>query len=238
MVKKIFKRKYEHKLIRRAIDTKENREFLISRLKQEWNKIEKEVAKDRRKQKLYNTVKETGKVLGFTILGLTMVCGVLVIAAVAPNIFSAFGRLGRRRYFAKDSLRKEITYLKRRGYIDVVWSKTNDVMEVKLTGVGKERVARQALGDFKIVPLGQWDGVWRIVIFDIPEKNKWAREGFRERLKHVGFHPLQKSTFIFPYPCREEIEFLGRLYDVSQYVRFIETSSISLDSDFRDAFSI
>lgn len=235
---KFFKRKYEKKLLERALSTSENRNFLIEHLKKEWQEIEKTIEKDRKRQKLYELAKERAEVIGITLLGMAMVCGVLVVAAVAPNIFSAFGRLqGHRRYFDKKRLRERVYYFKRRGYIETSKNE-DDTLEIKLTELGKEQVVKRALGDLKILPQEQWDGIWRIVVFDVPEKNRWARDGIRQSLKRMGFYQLQKSTFAFPYPCREEVEFLARLYDRSNYIRFIETKAISYDDDLRDYFSL
>lgn len=235
---KVFKRKYEKKLVCRAVGIKENREFLLEHFKKEWEKIEKTIESDRRRQKLYEVAKETGAVLGFTILGLAVVCGVLLVGTVAPNVISAFGRFGRhRRYFDKKSFRKKVAYFERRGYIDVAEKNKSNLIEMRLTKFGKEQVVKRALGDLKIIPQETWDGIWRLVVFDIPERNKWAREGIRTHLKRMGFYPLQKSTFVFPYSCQEEIDFLGRLYDVIGHLRFIETSTISFDDDLKEFFN-
>ena len=65
-----------------------------------------------------------------------------------------------------------------------------------------------------------WDGKWRIVSFDIPEKKKRARQSLREKLKDLGFCELQKSVFIFPYECKKEIEFVIEFFNLREYVRF------------------
>ncbi len=235
---KIFKRKYDHKLIRRALDIKENRGFIIQCLRKEWEEMEKSIERDRKKQKRYEIIKETGTVLGLTILGMAAVCGVLIVGAVAPNVFSAFGRLGRqRRYFNQQDFKNKVGYFKRRGYVDVKKDDKGEIAEIRLTEIGKAQVVRRALGNLKIIPHGKWDHIWRIVIFDIPEKNRWARDGLRKSLKNMGFYQLQKSTFVFPYSCRAEIKFLGRLYNVGGHLRFIETDAISFDEDLKDVFN-
>lgn len=236
---KIFKRKYERKIFDRAVSTGKNRRFLLDHFKKEWEEIEKTIEKDRKRRKLYETAKESGETLGFLILGMAAICGILVVGAVAPNIFSAFGRShGPRRYFDKNNFRERINYYKKRGYIEVLRKKSNGTVEIKLTNLGEKKVAMRALENLHISVPEKWDDIWRIVIFDIPEKNKWGREGLRERLKRLGFYPLQKSTFVFPYPCREEIEFLGRIHGVGHHLRYIETSNISFDADLKEFFNL
>jgi len=50
-----------------------------------------------------------------------------------------------------------------------------------------------------------WDGYWRIVIFDINEKNKNQREALRDKLLSLGFGMWQKSVYITPYKIEKEI---------------------------------
>lgn len=51
-----------------------------------------------------------------------------------------------------------------------------------------------------------WDGRWRVVIFDVPEKRAQARTYLRNYLKALGFGMVQRSTWITPYD-------FGRLID-------------------------
>lgn len=234
-----LKRKYESRLARRIVDVKENREFIMKCLKKEWEEIEKSIERDRKRQKRYETMKEFGTVLGLTILGMAAVCGVLVIGAVAPNVFSAFGRMGRhRRYFDREDFEKKAAYFKRRGYIDFRKRSEDGTMEIRLTKAGETQMVKRFLGDLKIIPQEKWDGVWRMAIFDVPEQDRWSRDGLRDRLKRMGFYPLQKSTFVFPYPCREELEFLTRLYNVGSHLRFLETNTLSFDKDLKEFFCL
>lgn len=235
---RMFQRKYEKKLLDRAVNIKENRKFLLERLKQEWKEIETAIEKDRKKKKLYETVRETGEVLGLTLLGMAAVCGILVVGAVAPNVFSAIGRLGGRRYFDKKSFRERVYYYNRRGYIKVKKDDKDGTMEIQLTDRGEKKLLGRSLMNLKVMPQEKWDGIWRIVIFDISEKNKWAREGVRECLKRMGFYPLQKSVFVTPHPCKQEIDFLIRLYDIYGHLRLIETRALSFDDDLREFFNI
>ena len=52
----------------------------------------------------------------------------------------------------------------------------------------------------------KWDGKWRVVIFDVPEKRAQARKYLRNYLKSLGFGMVQRSIWITPYD-------LGRLVD-------------------------
>lgn len=40
---------------------------------------------------------------------------------------------------------------------------------------------------------------------------KIVREAFREALKRLGFQKVQKSVFVYPFECYQEIAFLKEL---------------------------
>ena len=41
----------------------------------------------------------------------------------------------------------------------------------------------------------KWDGFWRIVIFDVPEKFKKARNALSKKIKDLGLFPAAKKRF-------------------------------------------
>ena len=222
----------------RAVKDMRNRRFLLRRFKNEWDAAQKSVELDGRRARRREVIKATGVALGLTILGMAAVCGILVVGAVAPNVFSAFGRFGRhRRYFSRDDFEKKLNHFKRRGYVAVV-EHGDSSKEIRLTKLGEDQLVRRAFGNFKVLTREKWDGRWRIVIFDVLEKHRWARDGLRKCLKNMGFCQFQKSVFAYPYPCREEIEFLRRLYDLGGHLRYIETDMISFDEDLKKFFGL
>ncbi len=227
------KRAYEKKLEARLAA---HEPFLVGRLQKEWDAMER----TRRREEFRDMTKRTGIVIGKTLLVLAALGGIAVIAAVAPNIFAAFGRIGgRRRFFTGHALRRQLQYLERCGYARVKKENAEDeIAEVRLTEFGNRKVIAHAFGELKITPPARWDGRWRMVTFDIPNRHKWAREGLREKLKLMGFFFLQKSVFIFPYPCEEEIVFLADIYDIQQYVRYVETDSLSPEDDLLGHFAL
>lgn len=51
----------------------------------------------------------------------------------------------------------------------------------------------------------EWDGKWRIIMFDIPEKLKKERAWLRGRLYGLNYKLFQKSVFIGKYPMDEDL---------------------------------
>jgi phenylacetic acid degradation operon negative regulatory protein len=55
----------------------------------------------------------------------------------------------------------------------------------------------------------KWDGVWRLVVFDVPVGQNARRERLRRYLREKGFGCLQGSIWITPTPLKEEQEILA-----------------------------
>ena len=83
-----------------------------------------------------------------------------------------------------------------------------------------------------------WDGRWRLVIFDVPEKLRKGRDALREKLKDLGFYELQKSVFIFPYECKNEIDFLIEFFHLRKFVRYGILEKIDNDLHLRKVFGL
>ncbi len=112
-------------------------------------------------------------------------------------------------------------------------------------------IVERRSGKFKFTPEGQewyrsallkyfrstgqkWDKKWRVVIFDIPEELSRERVKFRRKLKSLGFYMLQKSVFIFPYPCEEEIAGFANQLKVGDYINVLIAESAGyLDEEVR-----
>lgn len=76
-----------------------------------------------------------------------------------------------------------------------------------------------------------WDHKWRVIIFDIPQELHHRRIKFRRKLKLLGCHMLQKSVFIFPYPCEEELSDIAAQLKISDYIDVI----VANNAGFKEA---
>lgn len=108
---------------------------------------------------------------------------------------------------------------------------SNGICKIILTEKGKQKTIAINADNLTIKRPSLWDRKWRIVIFDIPENEKKARDALRHKLKDMGFYCWQKSVFVHPYNCLEEIEFLVELFQIRSYVRFFEASKIMNESE-------
>lgn len=107
-----------------------------------------------------------------------------------------------------------------------------------LSEEGRQRALTYKLDEMRITIPKQWDGKWRIIIFDVPESKKKIRDALRFQLRRLGLKELQKSVFIHPYPCDDEIDFIIEFYQARPYVRKIVAESVDTAKHWRQKFNI
>lgn len=126
--------------------------------------------------------------------------------------------------------------LKMGGYVNAI-RRADGAIAAELTQKGRSRAMRFKLDDLEVKKPKRWDGKWRMVIFDIPEARRKVRDELRKRLKRLGFHEVQKSSFVIPYPCEDEIHVLINAFDLMEEVRILE-GAFSYDKDLRKTFGL
>lgn len=107
---------------------------------------------------------------------------------------------------------------------------------LELTPEGLEKVKRFTLENIEVKIPKVWDRKWRLVIFDIPENKKIARNILRNKLNRIGFILLQKSVFIFPFECKREIDYIVTNFFIQPYVKYIVADIIEGDDDLIEKF--
>src|SRR3989338_469904 len=110
---------------------------------------------------------------------------------------------------------------------------------IKQIGAEWKNIDRRALYyDIKIPVMKRWDKKWRIILFDIPEKHKKARDALARVLKNIGCRQFQKSVFVHPFECRNEIDFVIESFSMRPYVRFIVADSIDNELHLKKYFDL
>ncbi len=104
------------------------------------------------------------------------------------------------------ALRQNIYRMLSTGYLEK--KIINGEPTLTITRLGKQRLQRNF--SFFKMQSKSWDGYWRIVIFDISEKNKAKRNILRNKLVELGFGKWQRSIYISPFNIEEDMyEFLN-----------------------------
>ena len=125
---------------------------------------------------------------------------------------------GYPRKINKPLILQAIKRLKEKGFVEYV-----DIGNVvfKLTDAGTDQVMRVRL---KSSELETWDGVWRLVVFDVPEPQRIARDLLRFKLKEWGFKKVQNSVWASRKNCTVVLRNFIKELGISKWVLVIESN--------------
>lgn len=158
-------------------------------------------------------------------LGAGVVIGGALIFPSAGILYREFKKQQWEDAKKRGVLRSTIKRLEKQKLIS--WKEKDGELQLTLEEKGRKRVLGYRIDGMTLKNTGKWDGFWRVIIFDIPEDNRKAREFFREKLKDLGFQQLQKSVFITRLECKDEIDFLRHNFEISPYVSYILAKDVS-----------
>lgn len=167
------------------------------------------------------------------------VAGALAAVAVAPAAFQALRLTGldkalrRRRY-------QTITRARLR-LIDAGLLKNEGAARdwrLILTAEGERLFAKLSIGNHMIHKPKRWDKKWRVVIFDIRERRRAARDELRDALQRIGFLRLQHSVWVFPYDCEDLIALLKAKFELGKEVLYLIVDEIENDRHIKKYFEL
>lgn len=138
---------------------------------------------------------------------------------------------------AKIKIRATIHKLRQQELLNIQEDDNGNVI-LTLTDAGKKRVLRYNLDQLKIQRPKIWDGYWRIIVFDIPESSRGARDALRDKMKELGFYQLQKSVWVYPFLCKDEIDFVANFFNIGRYLLYLEVKHLENESFLRHFFRL
>ena len=162
--------------------------------------------------------------------------GVLMSGLAMPNIVKLLEFFGATQTNERRKILKAVERMKQKKLVRIYEKNGHEVIEI--TELGKKKVLSYDLENIKINRPKKWDGYWRVVIFDVPEKNKKARRALNFKLNNMEFFPLQKSVFVYPFECKDEIDFVTEFFGIKKYVRFVLAKNIENDEFIRSYYNL
>jgi DNA-binding PadR family transcriptional regulator len=194
------------------------------------------------KAKLKYYFKKPRSEIGKDILYALFVAGAITIALSSPyfgrNLLKAFKKWIKSRKYQKPKKVYTVFYrLLRSGYI--ITEKRNHDLYIHLTEKGKRAAGWLQIDALKIKRPKKWDGKYRLVIFDISQLKRIYRDALRGKLRELGFIKIQKSVWLCPFDCRDEIALLREFFGLSEKeMRLIIAEDIGDDKWIRKIFKI
>lgn len=168
--------------------------------------------------------------IGETILAILDDVATAVVSGFFPHpYYHTFCAHTKRR-----SLAVALERLRRRHLVGI--RHKNGREEWHLTEEGEKLARRLKLKLAFARRQGKWDGKWRMVIFDVPEKVRDRRNFLRQELTGLGLHQLQRSVWVTPYEIPKIFfEMMGEL-DLGKHLRLVVAETIDGDRDLRALF--
>lgn len=167
------------------------------------------------------------------ILNSVALVGLLGVGLLASNVIGAMSKLRlipnkRQKEYVSSSANKMV----KKGLL-----KYNGKF-YELTDLGKQILRRWEFRHFKFNQPRKWDNKWRVIIFDIPNKKRRARDQVRSLFKSAGFHLLQKSVWVYPYDCEDIIALLKTDFGIGKNLLYLIVEELENDKYLREKFNL
>jgi DNA-binding transcriptional regulator PaaX len=184
--------------------------------------LEKEVKKEIRATKIQRAILQT-----------ISTAGLLSVALLAPKALQVLHNIGYNKILNKrafDNSRKRL--------INAGLIRYSNEGVLSLTVKGKNKLEKFERLDFKFKIPKSWDGKWRVLAFDIKEKQRSVRDKVRITSNSIGFIKLQNSVWVFPYDCEDLITLLKADFGISREVLYMIVDKIENDKILKKHFKL
>ena len=111
-------------------------------------------------------------------------------------------------------------------------------ISIIITEEGREKALKFNVDSLIIFKPAHWDKRWHLVFFDVPEKKRRGRDALRLKLRELGFYEWQKSVFVHPYPCRDQIDFIVEFFELRPFVRYGDLINPTNEAELRLHFNL
>ncbi len=189
------------------------------------------VETEARKKRIYTNVQQA-------LLAAVALTGVVLVATMAPNAPAALAKLPS---FKRAKLRYQYrTALGRLAAQEhIVFEKRDGKQYARITESGRKILAfEQEKAKLSNAKKKRWNGRWRVVIFDVPEKRRKTRDRLRNIMERTGFVRLQDSVWVFPYDCEDFIALLKAELKIGTAVLYMVVEHIENDKHLLAHFGL
>lgn len=129
----------------------------------------------------------------------------------------------------KYAVARSLRNLESAGLVERLESDQQDY--VRLTETGKQRLRELQLDPEGALVSTAWDGLWRIVMLDLPESRKQEREALRYLLKKAGFIPIKNSVWVSPHPLEHLFTSIKSDLGLSTELMIFVTDKVDTDTE-------
>ena len=174
--------------------------------------------------------------------------GMIALGVVVAAFFIAPRSIQFTRYLVELFMKKRPEYTKDKASVEkavnkilkdrlVKLVKKGGKQMIEITNNGRRQLVEYNIDTIKIIKQ-KWDGKWRIVMFDIPERIRLVRDVLRDKLKDLGFKQVQKSVWVSPYECQDEVSFIASVYEVEKYINYVVAEKADFSESLRKILNV
>ena len=161
------------------------------------------------------------------ILRLATVSTLTAAMIIAPNSITLFNKRVQSYLKKMDENKREREYRDALRQLRQQKLITEDYeFGIRTTKKAEVRLEKRRIKELTLPTRVSWDGRWRMIFFDIPEKHKAQRDAFAAHITALGFKVLQRSVFVYPFDSRKQVEDITNYYSVGKYVSYVEAEYI------------
>ena len=188
-------------------------------------RLEKSAKKRRRKQDIQRA-----------LLASVAVTGLLAWAMLAPNTLQLLRYLPGERNKFGHRIRTAAGRIVAKG--QAMWIEKKGKKYLRITNLGRRELALEQAKVALTAQKKRWDGRWRMVVFDIPERRRKVRGRLREVMQEVGFVRMQDSVWVYPYDCEDFIALLKTELKIGKDALYAIADAIEYDKPLRTHFAL
>lgn len=158
------------------------------------------------------------------------------LAAVAGNAIKLLDYLPKEKYNLMHQAKSAAGRLVAKKYAE--WTERDGKKFLRVTPKGRKALAfeqaKVALKNQK----KKWDGRWRMVVFDIPERRRRVRTRLCAIMREIGFVRMQDSVWVYPYDCEDFIALLKAELKIGKDVLYAIADTIENDNGLRREYNL
>lgn len=128
-------------------------------------------------------------------------------------------KLGGNFGLSEQSIRSAVSRMCRAGLLKVRHNGLRSYYSLTEDGFGLLDKGAQRIFERKA---SNWDGIWSIVVYFIPEEKRQARDQLRQELSWMGYGPLSTATWISPHDLSKEVEEIAEKLQIKEYVQIFQ----------------
>lgn len=133
-------------------------------------------------------------------------------------------------------LRRTLTHLHKQAFVEIIHENNRDY--IRLTQNGIRKILKFSIDTLSIKTPTHWDGKWRLVLYDVPRQKKNLGDTIRRTIVNFGFLAIQKSVYIYPYQCFDQVEYIRQYYGLTDCIQYMVVEHIEYDQAYKTYFNL